>query len=83
MKLVYICSLINSSFASDYTGDQTLNLNQSREELNEIVHNESQKFLIDQFKPFEETGFTKEMILGGKDIYFAPDFAEKMKCTLH
>ena len=37
MKLVYICSLINSSFASDYTGDQTLNLNQSREELNDIV----------------------------------------------
>jgi hypothetical protein len=23
------------------------------------------------------------MIEGGKDIYFAPDFAEKMKCTLH
>ena len=34
----------------------------SLEEINDFVHQETKRFWIDQFKPFEEKGFTKEMI---------------------
>ena len=39
---------------------------------------ESKKFWVDQFQPFEETGFTKEMIVGGKEVYFKEDYGTKM-----
>ena len=39
---------------------------------------ESKKFWVDQFKVFEETGFTEEMIVGGKEVYFDKDFQDKM-----
>lgn len=52
--------------------------NDSLKELNEQVLRESKLFWTDQFKVFEETGFTHDMIVGAKEIYFSSDFSEKM-----
>jgi hypothetical protein len=48
--------------------------------LNDKVFSDSKKMWTEQFAPFEESGFTEEMIVGAKDIYFSKDFASKMKC---
>ena len=52
--------------------------NDSLKELNNKVLQESKLFWIEQFKVFEETGFTHEMIVGAKEIYFSSDFSQKM-----
>ena len=46
---------------------------ESKSNLDELRAKASQ-FWIDQFKPFEETGFTKDMILGAQDLYFSLEF---------
>ena len=46
----------------------------SLEEINDFVHQETKRFWIDQFKPFEEKGFTKEMIDGAKSFYHSKEW---------
>jgi hypothetical protein len=50
------------------------------DELNDKAVKNSALFWTEQFSPFESTGFTKQMILGAKEIYFAEDFSQKMIC---
>ena len=51
---------------------------ESQEEINQQVFLNSKRFWVEQFQVFEEKGFTREMILGAKDIYFHKDFTDKM-----
>ena len=43
---------------------------------NDQILEEASQWLVDQFKVFEEIGFTHENIVGAKDFYFSKHFLE-------
>ena len=71
MKFGYL-SLFFAAAAKD------IEVSEEMKKINEKVFEDTKKFYWEQFQPFEETGWTKEMIQGAKEIYFAKDFSEKM-----
>ena len=45
----------------------------------DLLRKQANQWFKDQFKPFEHTGFTKEMILGAQELYFSQQFYDKME----
>ena len=70
MKFFNISLLAAFVFAED--------ISDSLKKHNEDVYLDTKKFWGDQFEPWEQSGFTKEMIQGGRDIYFSKEWSEKM-----
>ena len=57
--------------------------NQNLQELNNQVFQESKKFWKDQFYPWEEKGWTHEMIVGAKKVFWDGNFINKMSACHH